>query len=130
MLEDLDLKHTLNQAIRAVLESLHRLDLDHVEILLALVVAAETVATTSLLVVLAFIHELVDSLLNIVVSSYAEVVQDVDDLAGIHVGHRDRAILGANYQVASRVRGDGLSKLLITSFEVRLQLLGFPGCGV
>ena len=108
LLEDLNFEDSIYQAVRAILECLHWIYLDHVEILLALVVAAEAVAATSLVVVLALIHKLINSLLDIVVSSNAEIVQDVNNLASVHVCDRDGAVLRASNQVAARVGGDGL----------------------
>jgi hypothetical protein len=59
-------------------------------------VAAEAVTAASLVIVLALIHKLINSLLNIVISSYAEIVQDVNDLPCVHVCYRDGAVLRAS----------------------------------
>ena len=76
-----------------MLKLLHRVYLHHIEILLELVVAAETVTAPLYLIVFALTHELIYPLLDIVVTADAEIVEDMNDLAGLHVGNRDGAIL-------------------------------------
>ena len=85
--------------------------------------AAETVATSSALILFALVHELINPLFNIIISPDAEIVEHLNDVAGVHVCHRYGAVFRAGYKVAAGVRGDGLRQLLITPLEIRRRLL-------